>query len=160
MAIVKTNLFFHLAIFLIIGLPDIAFATGEATDLSYYCEKKLFSYSKSKLEQLKLEAEISVSNLPELKNLVFSILKDKNLISLNKKIVYSSTLIEESLSNSKGCFSEVSVFIDDPEKKHLWNTFLVNLIGIPKAIKNSDGNFITLEQWREETKSNEANCVH
>jgi len=81
----KFNLFLRLATLLLIGLPSTTFASDEITDLPYSCEQKLSNYSRNELEKLKLEAEISISNLPELKNLASSIIKNKDSISLNKK---------------------------------------------------------------------------
>lgn len=160
MAIFKLSICFQILSALLFSLPETSFASEETNNLPYACQQELSNYSDKSLEVLILKAEKSVSDLPELKNLSSSVLQDQDDASLKKKIVYSSILVEEYLLSKIGCFSEISVFIDDSEKKHLWNTFLVNMKGVPEAIKNSDGNFIALDQWRVEIKSHETNCLH
>lgn len=143
----KNKLF--LLIFSLCVYPSVLLASSETPELPNSCEKKLENHSTKRLEKLKLQNEKSVSNLVELKNLAASIKTDKKNIALNKRIVYSSTFVEDKISNHLECFSEVSVFIDDIEKKHLWHTFLVDMKGLTRAIQNPDGDFIALTLWRK-----------
>lgn len=123
--------------------PTILFASNETKELPNLCQKKYVNYSERKKEKLIFKTEKAVSNLPELKKLA-------SKIQANEKIVYSSTLVEEKVSNQLGCFSEVIVYISDSKELHLWHMFLVDVTITSKLfIMNNDGEYVTLSKWRK-----------
>jgi hypothetical protein len=51
------------------------------------------------------------------------------------------------------CYWEVTVYVNRPDRLVLWQVFLVNQLGKPVLVRDSEGEAITLKKWRQRLKS-------